>query len=134
MPVNRLLVAAALALGAPGLVLLFGADELLTRGGPTPSGLATWLVGLLGGTLVALALMNWFQRHTMIGGIYGRPLLLANTLVFTNAFFSSLRAWRTGRAPVYAAVAVVAGLLMVAFARKFFSTPAAARSGDAGTA
>ena len=93
-------------------------------------------MGLLGGTLVAIALMNWFQRHTMIGGIYGRPLLLANTLVLTNAFFSTLRMWRTSHHPGYAAVAAVTGALLAAFARKFFASPAAvgAGSGHAGGA
>lgn len=120
---NPLLVAATIACAVPGLVLLFGADEVLARAGATPVPLATWLVGLLGGTLVALALMNWFQRQSLLGGIYGRPLVIANTLVFTNATFSSLRMWRTAGGTVYASATVVSALLMLAFARTFFASP-----------
>lgn len=133
MRTNPLLVAASIACGVPGLLLLFGADEVLVRAGAPAVPMATWMVGLLGGTLVALALMNWFQRHSLLGGIYGRPLVIANTLVFTNACFSSLRMWRTTGGMVYASATVVSALLMVAFARTFFVNPAAVSAPPAGT-
>jgi hypothetical protein len=134
MPVNRLLIAAAVAYGIPGVVLLFGADEVLrSADGGASSPMALWLLGLLGGTLLAISLLNWIQRHTMIGGIYGRPLLIANVLVLANAFFSSLRMWRTTHDMMYAAVALVTGVLLLAFGRRLFVTPAAVGSDAAGT-
>lgn len=130
MPINRLLVAATIVCGVPGLVLLFAAEEVLLRlGGAPATPAAAWLVGVLGGTLVAIALMNWFQRHSMVGGIYGRPLLLANTLVLTNAFFSTLRMWRSSHQVGYAVVAACIGALLAAFARRYFVDPSALRPG-----
>jgi hypothetical protein len=122
MPVNRLLVVATVCFGMPGLALLFGADDVLRLGGAsTPT--TEWLTGMLGAALVALALLNWYQRHTLMGGIYGRPLLMANLLVLATATFSSLRHWRTDGSVHFAVTCGVAGILLAAFGRLLFRTP-----------
>ncbi len=128
MPVNRLLVAASIVYGVPGLALLFGGDEALARtGGHTPT--SAWLTGMLGAALLALALFNWFQRHSLMGGIYGRPLLMANLLVLANAAFSSLRFWRANGAVHFAVTCVVTGVMFVAFGRLLFRTPTSVGQG-----
>ena len=129
MPVNRLLVAASILYGVPGLALLFGGDEALARtGGYTPT--SAWLAGMLGAALLALALLNWFQRHSLMGGIYGRPLLMANLLVLANAAFSSLRFWRANGAVHFAVTGVAAGVMFAAFGRLLFRHPVAHQPKD----
>ena len=85
--------------------------------------IALWITGLLGGALFAFALLNWFQRHTMMGGIYGRPLLLANLMLMSNVAFSSLRMWRAEHDAVYAIVGVIGAGFLVAFGRLLFRNP-----------
>ena len=133
LPTNPLLVAVSVVYAACGLTLLFAADEVMASLAPGTPPFALWITGLLGGALSAFALLNWVQRHTMMGGIYGRPLLFANLLLLSNVTFSSLRMWRTQHAPVYAISGAVGAAFLVAFGRLLFRNPAALQD-DSGTA
>ncbi len=132
MPTNRLLVASAFLYAVPGLALLFAPFEVLRMAGLALSPAGGWLAGILGSALLAFAMLHWYQRHTMIGGIYGRPLLLANVLLLCTTTFSSFREWRTSGVPLQLGVTLVAGVLLVAFWRLMFVSPKAL--GTTGTA
>jgi len=125
MTVNRLVLAAALAYGVPGLALTFGPDAVLARAGASAAPIDVWLAHLLGATLLGLAFLNWVQRHALMGGIYGRPLLLANLMFVTVAFFASARVWFDLGGRLIAVATVVLGLLAIAFGRSLFRTPTA---------
>jgi hypothetical protein len=124
MPINRLLVAASIVYAMVGLPLLFAGDAVLRRLDGTGGPAAVWIAGMLGAALGGMALLNWFNRHTLMGGIYGRPLLLANLLLLSNVAFSSVRMWRTHGQPVFAICAGVGGVLLVLFGRRLFVAPA----------
>lgn len=72
------MVTTSLALGSLGLALLFAPSETSTAlgwgGGVVAPSVAA-------GGLLALAVLNWMGRGAIYGGIYGRPIVLAN-LVF----------------------------------------------------
>lgn len=127
LPTNRLLVVISAVYAVSGLALLFVPELILAQATAVVPPIAVWLIGILGGALIALALLNWFQRHTMMGGIYGRPLLLANLMLTTNVAFSSLRMWRDQHAMAYAIIGLVAVVFVVAFGRLLFGKPAALR-------
>ncbi|HUQ99299.1 MAG TPA: hypothetical protein VM166_07595 [Gemmatimonadaceae bacterium] len=76
----------AFFLAMVGFVLLFASDDVLPRVIPTfPPG-AAWFGQLLAAALLALAVLNWFNRSTLQGGIYGRPIVSANaTFYFVSA-------------------------------------------------
>lgn len=124
MPINRLLVAASIVYALVGVPLLFVGDEVLRRLDGSAGPAAAWIAGTLGAALSGLALLNWFNRHTLMGGIYGRPLLLANLLLLSNVTFSGLRLWRTHGHPVFAICAAAGGVLLVLFGRRLFAAPA----------
>ena len=125
MTVNRLVLAAALAYGLPGLALTFGPDAALAWAGASAAPIDLWLAQLLGAALLGLAFLNWVQRHTLVGGIYGRPLLLANLMFVTIAFFASARVWLDLGGRLIAVTTVVLGLFVLAFGGSLFRTPAA---------
>jgi hypothetical protein len=129
MPTNPLLVAVSAAYAICGLALLFATDEIMASLAPGTPPFALWIAGLLGGALTAFAMLNWLQRHTLMGGIYGRPLLVANLLLLSNTTFSALRMWRSQHAPVYAIVGLIGGAFFVAFGRLMFRNPPALRDG-----
>ncbi len=108
---------------AAGVPLLFASDDILRRvdGSVSPTGL--WMGGMFGGALVAFALLNWFNRGQLIGGIYSRPLLLANLMLLTNIVFPALRFWRVTAHMLPAVTAVVFGILLVLFGRLLFRHP-----------
>lgn len=73
--VSILLSGIALGLLGLGVAFVFLPEEaaaaLTGRGAPLA-------FSLLGGALFGLGMMTWMTRHAPIGGIYGRPVLVAN--------------------------------------------------------
>lgn len=46
----------------------------------------------LGASFLALAILNWYTRNNILGGIYGKPLTLANFLYFFVTLMTGLKA------------------------------------------
>lgn len=118
---NLLLAGSAILYFLVSIAMQFGPEELLRAAGAVPTALDTGLVQVLGAALFGFALLNWFQRFTHIGGIYGRPLVVAN---FAHAAVAALSlghfALRGGLPmPAMAALAVYS-VLAIAFGAKFF--------------
>jgi hypothetical protein len=118
---TRLLASAsAVLLGSSGFALLFAADEALQRLGG--SGPAAAVAGqLLGGAWLALAVATWITRGAPQGGIYGRPIVLANMWVYTITALVCLRAFSVGAA--VSTAAVVSAALAVSSAYLLFRGP-----------
>jgi len=75
-----LLVTAAVLLGSGGWVLLFLPAEVGARLGLIRPGEATVALELFGGALLSVGMLNWLARGAIYGGIYGRPIALADFL------------------------------------------------------
>lgn len=74
-----------------GLALLFVPDAILPRLVPGfPAG-GFWLGQLLAAALLALAALNWLQRSVLLGGIYGRPVVMSNAAFYFIAAMVLLR-------------------------------------------
>lgn len=77
-----LMVASALFLAACGVGASFLPAELL-QALQAPVSLGTVVLVQLGGAaLLGFAMLNWMSRSSVLGGIYGRPLVVANLLHF----------------------------------------------------
>lgn len=118
---NPLLTFSAVAYFVVSVALIFAGDELLRFTGATGTLLELALLQLLGAAVFGLSMLNWMSRYSRIGGIYGRPLVIAN---FTNAATATLmlfHLWR--RAGTSTALALTLGLYAVfalAFGAKLF--------------
>ena len=78
-------VASAAVLAAGGIVLLFASDVVLRGLVPGYPAGAAWIGQLLGASWLGLAALNWLNRSSVLGGIYGRPVVCANlTLYFVG--------------------------------------------------
>ena len=108
-------VSAAVLLAA-GLALLFAPDAVLPRLIPDYPTTALWFGQLLGGAWLGMAALNWGSRATILGGIYGRPIVLANLALYFIGALVMLGAARRATLPgaVWAAVALAA-VLAVAY-------------------
>ena len=108
------LSAALLLLG--GLVLLFAPDIVLPALIPGFPRAAAWLGQLLGAAWLGIAALNWLQRAAMLGGIYGRPIVLANLVLYFISALSLLRSLLGSGGPpaIWLAVAL-AGVLAAAY-------------------
>jgi hypothetical protein len=83
--------ASAALLLAGGLALLFAADAVLPRLVPGFPPEGAWLGQLLAAALLGLAALDWLSRNALLGGIYGRPVVMANAAFYFVAATSLLR-------------------------------------------
>jgi hypothetical protein len=108
-------ISAAVLLVA-GLALLFAPDAVLPRLIPSYPPTALWLGQLLGAAWLGVAALNWWSRTTILGGIYGRPIVLTNLAIYFIGALVMLSAARRVKFPgaVWTAVAL-AVVLAVAY-------------------
>jgi hypothetical protein len=85
MPFTRLLMAAAaLVLGSAGVACLFAPDLVLASIAVSASPGAMLLAQVLGTFSLGFAALDWLWKGNRLGGIYGRPVVLANGLHFVS--------------------------------------------------
>lgn len=107
--------ASAAVLLVGGLALLFAPDAVLPRlvaGFPT-AGL--WLGQLLGAAWLGVAALNWLSRSAVLGGIYGRPVVVANLALHFIGALVLLKAAREAAAPALWLLALPAAVLAVVY-------------------
>lgn len=78
MNTKLLMTACSLLLGAAGVFALFLPDVLLSAQGVEPTEAMSILVQLMGALYFGFAIMNWTAKDSAIGGVYARPVSLAN--------------------------------------------------------
>lgn len=71
-------MASSLFLGAAGLSALFAPEELLKLLSLPQTNPLPVLIQLMGALYLSFALMNWTAKESIIGGIYLRPISIAN--------------------------------------------------------
>lgn len=84
--------ASAALLAAGGLPLLFASDSLLPRLVPTFPPALSWMGQLIAAAWLGIALFNWSTRNTTIGGIYGRPAVMLNLVLYLVSGLGLLKA------------------------------------------
>ena len=87
MNTKTLMTSSSLSLAAAGIFALFAPDVLLSALDVVVTAQISVLVQLLGALYFSFALMNWTAKDSAIGGIYARPVSLAN---FSHFFSGTL--------------------------------------------
>ena len=91
MATRILMTCSAAFLAALGLGITFLPQELLVHLGVRAEGPIVLLVQVLGASYLGGALLNWMTRGIIIGGIYGRPVAMANFFHFAVGSLALLR-------------------------------------------
>ena len=78
MKTRTLMMASSLFLGVAGLSALFAPEELLKLLSLPQTTPLPVLIQLMGALYLSFALMNWTAKESIIGGIYLRPISIAN--------------------------------------------------------
>ena len=87
MNTKLLMTISSLVLGLAGILTLFAPETLLAMlGVPTANPLSV-VIQLMGALYFSMAMMNWTAKDSAIGGIYARPVSLAN---FAHFFIGTL--------------------------------------------
>ncbi|MBP9160695.1 MAG: hypothetical protein WAU08_03645 [Flavobacteriales bacterium] len=119
-----LMVASAAVLAAVGIAFSFAPEETLAFFGKSAPGAVPVLLQLAGGLYLGFAFMNWTAKASVLGGIYGRAIVLGNFLQFTMGALTLLKAASGNSEGIF--VWVAAGgyaLFAVLFGVLLFSSP-----------
>jgi|SRR5690554_5836877 len=94
MNTKLIMTASAIILGAMGIVLTFIPDIILRnlRLETDTAGISLILVQILGALYFAFGMLNWTARRNVIGGIYNKPIAVANFSHFFIAGMALLKA------------------------------------------
>ena len=119
-----LMTASALAMGLVGLAASFLAEEIVRALGASPARPLALVVQLAGALYLGLATVNWMTRGHLVGGIYGRPLVLANLIHFMTGALALLKGVSAGGgARGFWPLALVYAVLAAGFSVLLFRHP-----------
>jgi hypothetical protein len=91
--------ASAILLIIAGLALLFASDVILPQVVESYPADGAWIGQLLGASWLAVGALNWLSKSALLGGIYGRPVVLANLGIYFIGTMVLLRIVIAGPAP-----------------------------------
>ena len=124
MKAQPILVVSGFILFGSAVAALFAPQEIgifLSKQDQVASPL---VVQLMGAGLFALGFLDWLSRFSSIGGIYGRPVVVANFAFFFTATATLVRHALTSKSAGFAWLLVIlAGSFAVWFARFLFFPP-----------
>lgn len=91
MNTKALMIASVIYLAVQGILFTFLPQEINAYFGISPNDMSVLIAQTLGAALLALAMLNWMTRSNILGGIYGKPLMMANFLFFFASGMSYLK-------------------------------------------
>jgi len=128
---NLLLLGSAIVYFAAALPLLFAPQATLAFAGVAASTLDMALLQVLGAAVFGFAMLNWLNRYSRIGGIFGRPVVAAN---LAHAGSAALLLGKVAKSaafpPLLVTVLAVYAVMAIAFAIKFFVQPTGPAASD----
>ena len=87
MNTKILMATSSIILGATGIMLTFAPDLVLSNLNVDTSQTALLLGQVMGGMYFGYSMLNWMTKESLIGGIYNRPIAIAN---FTHFLIAGL--------------------------------------------
>lgn len=121
---SRLLLGASgLTMVAAGLAGSFLPHEILRHAGVDATGLLPVIVQLYAAVVAGSGAMNWMSKDSLIGGIYGRPLVIGNLLHFVMGALALLKNLSAGMPPGFVAATAIYALFAVGFGAILFTSP-----------
>lgn len=87
MNTKYLMMASAVFLGAAGILLTFIPEEILKSFGLEATKPLQLIMQIIGALYFGYGMLNWMTKSSLIGGIYNRPIAVAN---FTHFFIAGL--------------------------------------------
>ncbi|MBM5811643.1 MAG: hypothetical protein FJ191_06715 [Gammaproteobacteria bacterium] len=121
----------AACMAALGIGITFLPQELLSHFGAPAEGTVVLLVQVLGALYLGFAALNWMNRGSHLGGIYGRPIMLANFIAWAVAAVALLKGAIAQQFPLdITAMAAIHALFGVWFGLVLFTHPASDSRAD----
>jgi hypothetical protein len=91
MNTRLLMIVSAATMGVVGLAATFAPVEVLAAAKIAATDPLPVVVQLLGALYIGFAMANWIAKDNAIGGIYSRPLSIANFVHFVSGALALLK-------------------------------------------
>lgn len=85
MNTKLIMTLSAITLGAAGILLTFMPDHVLVLLNISHNSSSLFFMQILGALYFAFGMLNWMTKASLIGGIYNRPVAVANLSHFLIA-------------------------------------------------
>lgn len=122
---RTLMTLSAAVMAVLGIGITFLPQELLAHVGVRSEGAPVLLMQMLGALYLGFAALNWMNRGSHLGGVYGRPITLANFVAFAVAAVALLKGAIALRFPLeVTAMAAIYSVFGVWFGLVLFTHPA----------
>lgn len=120
-----IMIASAIMLCLIGVTLTFLAAEVLAYLDISTSKVLQLLIQILGSLFFAFSILNWMAKGSIIGGIYNRPIALANFAHFVIGGLTLAKAVMNNSERSYITYALTGVYLLFAilFGMIFFRSP-----------
>lgn len=118
------MVLTAVVLGVSGLALSFFPLEIFRYAISDPAAAYPLIMQILGSLYFAFAMLNWTAKENLLGGIYGRPVIIGNLTHFIVGSFALIKGSMILHAPLVWIIAAVYSCFAVLFGVIFFRHPA----------
>jgi hypothetical protein len=123
-----LLAASGLTMAVAGLAGSFLPHEILLYAGVEATGVLPAIVQLHAAILVGFGAMNWMSKDSLIGGIYGRPLVIGNLLHFVMGALALHKNLSSGMNPVFIVLTAIYARFAIGFGAMLFTSPVKANA------
>lgn len=112
MNTKLIMASTASLLAAIGISLTFAPDNIVASLGINNSLVIRLALQLLGAAYFAFAMLNWMAKGAIIGGIYNRPIAIANLTHFMTGGIALTKAVLSNhQLPVV--LSIIAGLYLI---------------------
>ena len=85
MNTRIIMTLSAISLGTFGILLIFIPDTILSQLYVNTNNTALFLMQILGALYFSFGMLNWMTKTSLIGGIFNRPIAVANLTHFLIA-------------------------------------------------
>jgi uncharacterized membrane protein len=123
MNTKILMTAAALFNGALGIILSFLPAEVLTAVESQPSRELMLIVQITGALFFASGMVNWMSRENLLGGIYGRAVVIGNLTHYIIGALALIKDYAAAPTVTVLPFAVIYTAFAVAFSYLMNTTP-----------
>jgi uncharacterized membrane protein YoaK (UPF0700 family) len=125
MSTKYIMASSALLLIAAGLICSFFPQELAVWLEISSDQIVPMILKIAGALYFAFGMVNWTAKETLLGGIYGRPVVIGNMSHFVIGALALLKGVSLqSHPPAVIVITVIYTIYAIVFGWIFFRTPA----------
>ena len=119
------MIVSSLFLGILGVIASFFSDELLEQFDGTSGAQMDLIIQLTGALFLGNAMINWTSKGSILGGIYGRAIVIGNFTHFAIGSITLIKVIGSSHGVYIWVLLILYAILALAFGKILFGSPKA---------